>query len=398
MIIWLTRREPIAISDVEAFAKTSQSWVSKNLLKSGMKSYLAYPLIFDGKLLAMIELGSPRKYELTSATIHQLENVIPMVAMAANQFAEEKKIRVEAIIQEECTTIHPSVKWRFEEEAYEYLAATENGEEAQFSDIVFPDIFPLYGQLDIRGSSTLRNTAVQADLAKHLKGVMSVLKSAQKKVGMPIYEQLGHRVNGYLQEVKAGLLAGSEHRIQLFLQAEVYPVFAHLKKTNPEIGKAITKFEALLDPELQVVYEKRKEFDESVMTTNRTLAAFLDEKQDAAQAMYPHYFERYKTDGVEFNMYVGESITREDSFDPIYLSNLRLWQLMVMCEMENEFHQLRKSLSSPLEVASLILVNNSPLSIHFRLDEKRFDVEGAYNARYEIIKKARRQGTYQRHQ
>ena len=41
----------------------------------------------------------------------------------------------------------------------------------------------------------------------------------------------------------------------------------------------------------------------------------------------------------------------------------------------------------PIEIASLILVYNTPLSVHFRMDEKRFDVEGAYNARYEIIKK-----------
>ena len=46
--------------------------------------------------------------------------------------------------------------------------------------------------------------------------------------------------------------------------------------------------------------------------------------------MYPHYFERFKTDGVEHNMYIGESITKEDSFNPIYLYNLRLWQLQVM--------------------------------------------------------------------
>ena len=38
-------------------------------------------------------------------------------------------------------------------------------------------------------------------------------------------------------------------------------------------------------------------------------------------------------------------------------------------------------------MASLILVYNTPLSVHFRMDEKQFDVEGAYNARYEIIKK-----------
>lgn len=41
----------------------------------------------------------------------------------------------------------------------------------------------------------------------------------------------------------------------------------------------------------------------------------------------------------------------------------------------------------PLHVASLILAHNNPLSIKFRMDEKQFDVDGAYNIRYEIMKK-----------
>jgi len=44
-------------------------------------------------------------------------------------------------------------------------------------------------------------------------------------------------------------------------------------------------------------------------------------------------------------------------------------------------------LSLPLETTHLILVHSAPLSIRFRMDEKKFDVDGAYNIRYEIIKK-----------
>ena len=95
----------------------------------------------------------------------------------------------------------------------------------------------------------------------------------------------------------------------------------------------------------------------------------------------------YKTDGIEYNIYIGQSISKQKQFDPIHLRDLRLWQLMVMVEMENEFASLQQELELPVEIASLILVYNSSLSIHFRMDEKRFDVEGAYNARYEIIKK-----------
>ena len=117
------------------------------------------------------------------------------------------------------------------------------------------------------------------------------------------------------------------------------------------------------------------------------MAHILDKKQVDAQKMYPHYFERFKTDGVEHNMYIGEAITKEESFNPIYLYNLRLWQLQVMCEMENEYYQIQPDFPVKLDVASMILVFNQPLSISFRMDEKQFDVDGTYNARYEIVKK-----------
>lgn len=58
-----------------------------------------------------------------------------------------------------------------------------------------------------------------------------------------------------------------------------------------------------------------------------------------------------------------------------------------MCEMENRFYQLQENTPIKLEAASLILVYNSTMSIRYRMDEKKFDVDGTYNARYEIIKK-----------
>jgi hypothetical protein len=123
------------------------------------------------------------------------------------------------------------------------------------------------------------------------------------------------------------------------------------------------------------------------MMINKKLAKSIDKKQNEAQKMFPHYFERYKTDGVEHNLYIGESIVGDGSYDPIYLNNLRLWQLQVMCDMENIHYKLKPDLPVPLDVTSLILVYNTSLAIRFRMDEKRFDVDGTYNARYEIIKK-----------
>ena len=78
---------------------------------------------------------------------------------------------------------------------------------------------------------------------------------------------------------------------------------------------------------------------------------------------------------------------RKARFDPLYLKNLRLWQLMVACGVAIRAERLKDQLATPLEVTNLILVQHAPLSIRFRFDEKRFDVDGAYNVRYEIIKK-----------
>ena len=66
-----------------------------------------------------------------------------------------------------------------------------------------------------------------------------------------------------------------------------------------------------LDNNLHVVYEKRKDYEQSVTLLNDRLAKFIDKKQEEAQEMFPHYFERYKTDGVEYNMYIGQSLVKE---------------------------------------------------------------------------------------
>jgi hypothetical protein len=123
------------------------------------------------------------------------------------------------------------------------------------------------------------------------------------------------------------------------------------------------------------------------MYINEVLSSYLDIEQEKAQAMFPHYFEKHKSDGIEYGIYIGASMVENGQFDLLYLHNLRLWQLMVMCGMARLGEQMRSKLKVPLELAHLILVQQTPLSVRFRLDEKRFDIDGAYNMRYEIIKK-----------
>jgi hypothetical protein len=135
------------------------------------------------------------------------------------------------------------------------------------------------------------------------------------------------------------------------------------------------------------VYQRRRLFEESVTRIAESISSYLDLEEDAAQLMFPHYFEKQKTDGVDYQMYVGSPLLEDRRVDPLCLKNLRLWQLMVTCGIAVRAHRLRDRLPIPLETTHLILVQHAPLSIRFRFDEKRFDVDGAYNIRYEIVKK-----------
>jgi hypothetical protein len=74
-------------------------------------------------------------------------------------------------------------------------------------------------------------------------------------------------------------------------------------------------------------------------------------------------------------------------FDLVFLKNLRLWQLLTMVEITRRTAALKATLPVPLDTTQLILIHGQPLSIRFRQDERQFDVDGAYNIRYEIIKK-----------
>ncbi|MDE1207691.1 GAF domain-containing protein [Tenacibaculum larymnensis] len=382
--------ETLAISDVEKYGKQTENKNFYQRLKDkNIGSIILVPIQASTKnSLAIIEFASPRPFELNSINQNKLQDLIPLFKIAVDRFSEEHQNILEATIQENYTSIHPTVKWRFYEAAERFhIESYETKEKVKIEDIVFPDVHPLYGQSDIKGSSIARNKAIKEDLTTQLSLAISVLLEACKVESLPIYKELRFRVEEYLSEVKKGLKAGDEIAILDFLKREIYPVFNHIKTVNKDLSSLVESYISRLDPNLQVVYEKRKAYEDSVTLLNDKLASFIDTRQKEAQQMFPHYFERYKTDGVEYNMYIGQSLTREKKYDDLYLYNLRLWQLQVMCEMENVALKAAEKMEHKLRVASLILVHSNPLAIKFRMDEKQFDVDGAYNIRYEIIKK-----------
>jgi hypothetical protein len=259
--------------------------------------------------------------------------------------------------------------------------------DTEMEAIVFEDVHPLYGLADIRGSSVQRGLAIQADLLTQLRLAAAVVHAAGQARSLPALHELGYRIDKHIGQMERSLNSGDEVRIIAFLRTHVESLFDYFGEFGREVRARIDAYRSALDARLGTVYRQRRLFEDSVTRIAEAISSQLDREEQAAQDMFPHYFEKQKTDGIDYQIYVGASLLEDGRFDPICLKNLRLWQLMLTCGIAVRAHRLRDQLPVPLETTHLILVQHTPLSIRFRFDEKRFDVDGAYNIRYEIVKK-----------
>ncbi|MFV5692950.1 GAF domain-containing protein [Flavobacterium sp. LT1R49] len=379
--------KPFIISDVLEFAKTNENYTfGEHLLSQDIQSFLLAPVIKDNKFLGLIELASSTIRALNSLNANKLELVLPYIADTIEKTNIDMINQLEAIIQKEYTAIHPSVYWKFKKEAKNYFHSNLSIKDYTFKEIVFKDVYPLYGQIDIKGSSENRNRAIINDLKEQINQIIAIIEILNFDKKIEIIQQKKFELESFLLELDQPFKNNFEQIIHHYIETEIHSILknaAFNKKTENIINDYFNK----LDLKTGMFYQTRRDFDDTIMSINKRLSFILDNKQAQAQEIFPHYYERFKTDGVEHNLYIGASIEPNKVYNSMYLHNLRLWQLETLCEMELEHHKLKTTLPYTLDVTSLILAFSSPISIRFRMDEKRFDVDGSYNARYEVVKK-----------
>ncbi len=379
---------PLIIDDLTT--EPGRTVIEDEIIKTGVRGILVAPLLYQGRVIGTLELGSPRPGDLDATHLPKLQEILPLFSMAVQRSMDELNARIEAVIKEKCTAIHPVVEWRFRRAVLQSIERhAESGADGgiELEPIVFERVHPLYALSDIRGSSTQRSLAIQADLLTQLRLAKGVLQAAHQARPLPAIDELMYRVDKTAARIEKDLRSGDEVGIISFLRGDVERQFDTLMEFGVAVREHVAAYRQAVDANTGTVYARRRLFEESVTRIADAISSYLDLEEQAAQAMFPHYFEKQKTDGVDYQIYVGASLVEDGRFDPLYLKSLRLWQLMVTCGVALRAHQLRDRLPVPLEATHLILVQHAPLSIRFRFDEKRFDVDGAYDIRYEIVKK-----------
>ncbi len=352
----------------------------------GIRSFMLAPLHFQGQCVGTLGVKSPRPEDLGPMDEMFLKLLQPLFAMAVKNVQEDVNSQIQAIIKEECTAIHPSVEWRFRQAAFKHLTELRMGRPSEMEPIVFKEVYPFFGSCDVRGSTEERNRAIQADLIEHLTLGREVIEEAGRVKPMPFLAELAGRLKNLETRLSGGLGSGDEALVTGFMRREVESIFDEVRRLGPKVHRAVDAYERTVDRHLGTVYHRRRQFEQSVQILTERLANYLDQEAARVQENFPHYFERHRTDGVDYLAYMGGSLAEDGRFNPVYARNMRLWQIMVACGLAWHTERLKSELPIELDTAQLILIQNAPLAIRFRYDEKKFDVDGAYDIRHQILR------------
>lgn len=382
----LEQKKYFAIADARSYAlKYPESELVPVLQRHGLGSMILAPVVKNNHVFGVLELTAKNAYELNGINANKLDVIMPFFTDTIERLIAQFTNRVQALIQTNYTSLHPSVYWKFRQAASQAIRLS-SGEPDNMPEIIFDGVIPLYGQVDIRGSSEARNESTRNDLRSQLSVLIELVKPmAEKSIAGADFAAIREQLEKFLSELDSPINAGTEQYIVHYLEQFVHgPLDQYSEHADPD--KIIDYFRQTIKL-TGAFHHFRRMYDQTVNRINDMLAIVLDEQQVKAQEIIPHYFERFKTDGVDFSMYAGPSINPGKNFTPAKLGRLRTWQLQTICEMERVHYIKQHSLPFQLEVSALVLIYSVPLSIRFRMDEKRFDVDGSYNARFEIIKK-----------
>jgi len=358
------------------------------LRQQGVQIFSILPVFADQELVGAIEMFSYSGDAYDRSVLGRIDALMPVISRYFKYCIDSFNQRMELVIKEKFTALQPSVIWRFNEAAWHYLRDNPPGREnLHLEDITFEQVYPLYGAIDIRNSTVNRNEALKKDMVFQLQELIGLLESCYQVIGMELLRENIFICGEWLAQVKDNIANLKEAELTYFLEVEIRQLLTDLSLGHQEIDLLIQPYLESLDEQAGSATAHRRELEISMNAVIQQVNTMVDALKEKAQRNYPCFFEKFRTDGVEYDLYIGQSITPQQLFKKVYLDNLRLLQLENMVSVAMHINALTEKLPIRVETTQLIFVNPNCIDIRFRPDEKRFDVEGAYNIRYHIVKK-----------
>lgn len=358
------------------------------LRNDGIKGYGLIPVYNNNRLTGVLEVSSRMENVVDQGLLSRLDAVIPLVAQLLQRSIDEFETRIKSIVKENFTSIQPAVEWKFNEAAWHFEQMRQIGEYPPVVEtIYFKEVYPLYGAIDIRNSTIERNSALRRDLLVQFEILTSTLNTLQRSVNLQLMDELLYQTRHWQKALDGDLTTAEELNLNSFLKDKIGAFLEHFKGSRPGVADLIAPYMQAIDETDGIAFAHRRDLETSIQKINQTINRHLEQATGEIQQSYPSYFEKFRTDGIEYDIYIGQSIAPDHLFDTLYLRNLRLWQLNSMATIVQLTRALLPQMPEPLQTTQLIFVHSSSIDISFRKDERRFDVEGGYNIRYQVVKK-----------
>lgn len=357
------------------------------LKKTGIAAYALLPVNYHNEMVGVIEIHSEEEVKFDENLFTKIQYAIPLIAQLLKYSSDEFEAKIDNVIREKFTPLQPSVQWKFNEVAWKYLQKDHSSPDDEIETIRFENVYPLYGAVDIRNSTVERNYAIQEDIKNQL-GLLTGTLSELKKLNTNYSpEAISNKCTKWTTQIEDYFTTQDEMTLNAFLESDVNTYLREVQEKFPVTSEIVDKYFNEIAQQDGPAYKNRVALETSLQLINTRLNQYFESAQKELQEQYPFYFEKFRTDGVEYDIYVGQSLLDGKEFDPSFLNALRKWQVKSMAEVTKITHQLMPELERPLQTTQLIFTHSNPIDISFRNDERRFDVEGGYNIRYQVVKK-----------
>lgn len=368
--------------------KNTTSFFDERIKASGVKTYRCIPLIHNHALSGIMEVYSHQLDQLNNETIQSLRALVPLLSQLSYDVTTEFKKRIDEIIINRFTTIQPAVQWKFNHVAAQYIQELENDEQnAHITPVIFQEVYPLYGAIDVKDSTVIRNASILKDFNFKVKQLALLIDELSRDGKHQLLIEFSKRVDHITGSLDQISFDESMVKIIEFFRKDVQP-FLEAARREFSTKQAIIEHYAkhfFTNRETGEFY--RNEFETSLWKINHIISKELNHFNSFIQGNYPSYFQKFRTDGIEYDIYIGESITPQQTFSKEFINIFRRQQIISMAHIALKAHHAKQDLPISLETTQLIFINPHSIDISFREDERRFDVEGSLNIRYEIIKK-----------
>ncbi|WP_312185631.1 GAF domain-containing protein [Sphingobacterium sp.] len=366
----------------------TKSIFDEQISKSGVKAYLCIPLIHNHSLSGVLEIYSREKDQLNNETMQALGALIPILSQLSQDITLEFKKRIDDIIINRFTTIQPSVQWKFNHVAAQYIQEIENeSTDAHIKAVVFEEVYPLYGAVDVKDSTIIRNASILKDFSFKVKQLAMLIDELSLSGKHKLIVDFSTQVDQITESLDHISFDESMVKIIEFFRKDVQPFLAEARRLFPTKLEVIEHYAKHFFTNRDTGEFYRNEFETSLRKINHLISKELDQFNSFIQGNYPSYFQKFRTDGIEYDIYIGESITPQETFSYEFINVFRRQQIISMARIALKASRAKGELPIALETTQLIFINPHSIDISFREDERRFDVEGSLNIRYEIIKK-----------